>query len=268
MKQKPNLCAYCREARLLTRDHIWPACFLERRKGWAGFTLAARKVHGGEQTVRDVCRACNNELLSPLDVYFCELDAKYLAKTYGFDETVEFEYDYHLLVRALLKISYNTARANGSDTPELRETASYILGKSNRPRKLEVVVELVRPIFVDRSAAGLTIPPKEVRPTTFRAARSRLETDYGQRLITRVVTVNSFFFHMIIGESSLLEEEFDQSVHRFSTEALPGSQLLSPSHQVITLKTSGQDGVRSHLPQLSVFRDQYREFFDKQKQKT
>jgi hypothetical protein len=264
VKRKPNRCAYCGEARLLTREHIWPKCFLERRPGWAAFTLAAWKVHGGDQTVRDVCQPCNNDILTPLDAYFCKLDEEFFVHTHGFNSEVEFVYDYDLLTRSLLKIAYNTARANGSATEELRNTALYILGRAGRPSKVAVVAELVKPAYVERSPSGLTIPPKEVRPLAFRSARTRLETDYARGITTRLVAVNSFFFHLLLGQEALEVPEFARTVERFSTD-VRGCVAVDPSVNRIVLRSSEQDGVTSHLPQFAAFRDQYRHFFDKQK---
>jgi len=265
VKRQNKVCAYCGESSVLTREHIWPRCFLARRPGWANFSLAGRRVHGGDQVIRDVCGACNNNSLDALDIYFCELDEKFFSHSHGFGAAVQFQYDYDRLTRALLKIAFNTARANRSTTPELCKTAAYILGTAVRPSGLAVVVELVKPVYVDQTASGLIVPPRELRPEAYRSARTRLETDYADRISTRLVAVNSYFFHIVFGIGDLSVSELAELVLRFSRELAPGSVILDPASKEARLESSQQDGGRSHLPQIAAFQADYREFFGRRK---
>src|SRR5262249_19177062 len=102
-------------------------------------------------------------------------------------------------------------------------------------------------------------------PLAFRSARTRLETDYATHLITRLVAVNSFYFHLVLGQADLSALQFSSAVRRFSSEVLPGSVVLKPNCERVLLHSSEQDGIRSHLPKLVAFRDQYGDFFEKRR---
>src|SRR3989304_9350062 len=122
-----GICAYCKEDKKLTREHVWPNCVLKRRKYiTAHFSVKSEKVHGADYIVKDVCEECNNIILSKLDNYFCQLYDQYLQHKIDPEMEIEFKYDYNLLSRALLKIAYNTARLGISDTTVLSNTSPYI----------------------------------------------------------------------------------------------------------------------------------------------
>lgn len=106
-------CAYCGTTNPLTKEHIWPKGIINRVPSYIGrYTERANKVQAGELVIKDVCQFCNNGSLSKLDDYLCNLfdsSFKDFVREY---ETVNFAYDYDLLARVLLKLSFNTARAS------------------------------------------------------------------------------------------------------------------------------------------------------------
>ena len=119
-------CAYCDGAGPLTRDHVWPECFLARiGRTAAHFSHQSGKVHGADYVVAENARNwCNNEILNELDSYFCALYDEFFAELRGFDSRLAFVFDFDLLARTLLKIAYNSARAGGSDHEYLRQVRS------------------------------------------------------------------------------------------------------------------------------------------------
>jgi hypothetical protein len=103
----PRLCAYCGSEGTLTREHLWPAS-LHRRlveaNSQSGNLFWLRRINKeieGEPTLKDVCVACNNGVLSHLDAYICQLFDRYFARIVQRHERVQFRYDYHLLKRSL-----------------------------------------------------------------------------------------------------------------------------------------------------------------------
>jgi len=99
-------CAYCGSAGPFTDDHVWPSCFLDRfGRHAAHFSVRGQQVHGADYVVKDVCKTCNSERLSPLNAYFCRLYDEYFRFLHDFDSEVTFRYDFNLLARSLLKIS-------------------------------------------------------------------------------------------------------------------------------------------------------------------
>lgn len=86
----------------------------------------------GTPVVRDVCRHCNNITLCALDGYMAEVNREYLSVPPPTDGVL-FRYDYHRLLRYLLKVWYNSARAGGLAVAEHARFAPYILGQEREP---------------------------------------------------------------------------------------------------------------------------------------
>ncbi|MCG7867004.1 MAG: hypothetical protein JAY74_11625 [Candidatus Thiodiazotropha taylori] len=252
-----KLCAYCRADTTLTKEHVWPSCFLDRMgREYAHYSPRSGKVHGADYVVRDVCSECNNKRLTPLDSYFCELFNSQLSEPKGAQESVELKYDYDLLCRALLKISYNTARSAGSETEPFEPFIKYVLTGEDRPYGLSLVVELVSPSFVRHDNGSV----EEVRPTMYRSARGELRTKHGTAVLVRVVAVFSFFFHILLTRHPQDRGAFQMATNEFLAE-IDGTMLLDPTKDSVQLRSSAQDSLRSMLPLLHGKRDEYSNFF-------
>jgi len=255
-------CAYCGSVGKLSKEHVWPSCFLERLEGnHAHFSPKSGRVHGGDYIVCDVCEQCNNEKLSPLDSYFCRLYDLYFSNPRGPNEEVLFEYDYDLLARVLLKIAYNTARSAGSETSPFIRTTDYILYGNKRPTGISIIGELVSPTFVvdPKDPAHM----KEIRPTMYRSALCQLKTPHGYAVLLRIIAVNSFFFHLLITREPSNQTIFNRAVRELINR-VSGTVLLKPEYTSVTLRTSPQDSLSSMLPLLHGKHREYKEFFDGQ----
>jgi hypothetical protein len=194
----PRQSAYCDQAARLTKEHVWPDCFLERFGNQvAKFSIRGQKVHGADYEVRDVCGTCNAQRLGPLDAHFCEMYDRYFQHLHDFNSTVEFQYTFDPLARALLKIAYNSARAGVSNPAPLATLRKYIIGVDPTPVHLAILVELLAPSIVEEPSAHGTIATK-ILPRMFRSAVSQFLGPGGDRVLSRVVGVNSFFFHLVV----------------------------------------------------------------------
>ena len=254
-------CVYCSRPGALSRDHVWPECFLERfGVTVAKFSVKARRVHGADYVVRDVCPTCNSGPLSVLDTYFCAMYDDYFHILSDLGSTVVLHYDFDLLARALLRIAFNSARGAGSETAQLAAVAGYLIGTAPRPAQLAVFAELVAPTFVDDGQGGR----RKVFPNMFRSATTQLLTPKGPQILTRIVAINSFFFHIVLPRESMTVEEFEVAAGELGA-AIQGVVRLRPESSDLILKTSPQEGLPSFLPHLEAFRNQYEKFFAKQK---
>lgn len=257
-------CAYCDAVGPLTKEHVWPECFLSRMgREAAHFSHQSGRAHGSDYVVGDVCENCNNSLLSKLDVYFCQLYDEYFAEARRASSTVRFAYDYDLLARALLKISYNSARAAGSDDSYLRPLRAYILLGQSRPTQLAVFGELVSPtVIIDPTeVTGV----REVLPSgLYRTIISKLLTPRGGQVRTRVVAVNSFYFHLAIPARSLSSREFEEAASEIAT-AIPGVVRLSVGPPEIQLSSSPQDAISTVIPHVTRNMETYQEYFRKRR---
>jgi len=140
-------CAYCDKPCTPTKEHIWPAGIL-RQKGAPNFALTpgGDRFYEGEPQIKDVCAECNNVKLSTLDSYLGDSYAKQFSKKIGFRQTTNFGYNYDLLLRSLLKIAFNSHRANNdkSQISFFENIKGYILCGTNRPQtdiRLQIVTE-------------------------------------------------------------------------------------------------------------------------------
>lgn len=251
-------CAYCGSAGSFTADHVWPSCFLDRfGRHAAHFSVRGKRVHGGDYVVNDVCEACNSKRLSPLDSYFCRLYDEYFAHLHDFDSAVELHYDFDLLARSLLKIAYNTARQGVSDPGPVAAFRGFVLGQEFRPTQLAVLAELVSPWMVPQADGTIC----KVMPNMYRSMLGQLLYPGGERILVRIVAVNSFYFHLIVPLTKLAQAEFDSAVIEFA-ERVKGVMQLFPDLDRVTIHTSPQDGIRSVIPQLRAYREQYLQFFE------
>lgn len=143
-----NTCAYCRKPGKLTREHLYPQFLLRYSgKSFLGYNEAADKVLPGERVIRDVCSKCNNEVLGALDGYgHTYFRANNLDQSFTEEATTEIVYDYDLLLRWVLKISYNSFRTVDFSDDPFASLVPYILTGKDRPKLkfVRMLVEVIR----------------------------------------------------------------------------------------------------------------------------
>jgi hypothetical protein len=134
-------CAYCGEPARVTREEIFPKFLARADPTYGTFVDATRGglVSRSAPTKKDVCAACNNGPLSDLDGYGAKLYKTCFAAPVIPPVDIVLRYDYHKLLRWLLKLSYNDARSIGPQARTknhaeiLRQFAPYILGRESYP---------------------------------------------------------------------------------------------------------------------------------------
>ncbi len=124
-------CVYCGSDEKNTREHIisnsilslFPECYLT-------FDYVRNCVHKSDPVVNDVCKDCNSTI-SYIDAYAGDLIDKYFIKNYEKDDELDFEYDYTMIQKMLIKFAYNDIRAHRDDvsffTDKIKE---FILNKN------------------------------------------------------------------------------------------------------------------------------------------
>lgn len=128
-------CAYCKEKRPLTREHIFPASIIEahtitnrQNRFWLS---RIQKEIPSDPVIKDVCGVCNSGFLSDLDSHGIKFFKETCLAEINYDldyHTINF--DYHLLKRWLMKIGFNSARANDNFGINAYEhMLPYIFGK-------------------------------------------------------------------------------------------------------------------------------------------
>ncbi len=249
----------------MTKEHVWPDCFLKRRKDiTAHFSVKNKKVHGADYVVKDVCDECNSIILSDLDSYFCELYDLYFSKVVGPTDEVLFEFDFNRLSRVLLKIAYNSSRGGITDPTVLASTAPFIIGKESGPNGLIVLLEIVSPTTI-LAINDKQITHKEIPPLAYRSALTKLLTPNGNKVLSRLVGVNSYYFHLFIPNQRLTNIEI-KTIRREVLRTLRGAVCLNNKRQV-KIVMSRRDGIGTLLPQIISEFNQYKGFFAKERTK-
>jgi hypothetical protein len=126
--------------------------------------------------------------------------------------------------------------------------------------QLVIFAELTSPTMVPQSDGSIC----KVMPNMYRSILGQFLSPGGDRILLRVVAVNSYYFHLIVPLKDLPQADFDSAVNQFS-EKLKGIVRLSPGLGEVTIHTSPQDGIRSMIPQMRKHREQYRKFFAKKR---
>jgi len=132
----PKVCAYCGASNVrFTREEVFPGFLVRLHPNYS--SNLARRLPGvvlpKPLVVRDVCAKCNSVQLSALDNYVASLSRQSLRRTVRPGERARLTYDHHLLARWLLKVAYNSSRANGEPVRHFRALIPYMLGQVARP---------------------------------------------------------------------------------------------------------------------------------------
>lgn len=244
----PN-CEYCRQPGPLTKEHLWPTS-LHRRlhavnqqtKNIFWLSRLQREIPN-EPQIRDVCAYCNNVTLSTLDDYMCRLfDSTFTRIVERYAEVV-FEYDYHLLKRWLLKMSYNSARIHNSpDRGALKCVLPYILGADLRMgRSIQLFVRLVHPQVISESETSKDGDPQTkvvIDPSIHRLGHVIFRAHgIGQKTL-RAIHLRSYTFYLAYWQPGNGRAEQKDFAEIFK-QGMPGVQLLLPSDEKIKLFCDG-----------------------------
>jgi len=114
--------------------------------------------------IHDVCDKCNNGPLSELDAYFCSLNTNYFSKIVHPGDCVHFQFNFHFLLRALLKILYNVVRARKWPRDNWQETSQYILGKLDHSAGFRIFLQLLIPTPATKTDLPVSPGTKEIPP--------------------------------------------------------------------------------------------------------
>lgn len=220
-------CAYCEENLPVTKEHIWSDCLIEKYEDISTYNKKENKFYKGDPTIKDVCGNCNNILLSKLDSYICNLYDLLFHRILLPGEGTRIEYEYDMLLRALLKISYNSSRANASDKviKAHRSLAKYILHGQFRPSVALrlLVVTASRAINLDAGSESL------LEPKHLRCAEIPYDGPLSNRFAVRLVAINCYWFYIIIPYKNEPPHKWRAFFTGFSNWKLQPGLLVSPS---------------------------------------
>ena len=226
-----RVCAYCAKEAPLTREHLWPGGIIKRAKDLnTSYFGKLNKFIDAELTIKDVCAECNNGPLSELDTYICELfDAQFCRQVVR-REVRTFLYDYEKLLRWLLKISFNTARANDSDVVVLSRYANYVLMGGEPPNDVQVRLELIHTSKNPNWSPDNGVK-KEIPASSIRCARTDMPENPLPGTTVRLVALYGFYFWLVVTPANVDTTRLYQR--------LPGKPLSPNSNKLSLHPTRG-----------------------------
>lgn len=198
-------CAYCDAFCQPTREHIVPRWYSVTPGDSESFNARQPFTHlKGDLMVKDVCASCNGGVLSKLDAYGKKLYDEIFSVTARYGDVQEVSFDVIQLSRWLLKLSFNSGRANGTDLPVLKQYRDVILGKESIGQNFFLACHLIGPSIADenqkliRPATDDDPKEKVIHPHWFRICQLRLPLSPITQIVQRQVLINSYSFSIIV----------------------------------------------------------------------
>ncbi len=236
-----KVCAYCGKGGPLTREHVLPSFFLVQNPKYRTFISEAAKwkVLRSPPVIRDVCAPCNNCPLAKLDEYGSKLSSRYFARFIEKGSCVEFSVDYHSLLRWLLKISYNNARAIGRFVSGHKPFIPYILGNtSSPPMAVDLLVGLIEPVPTNRAEQDANLG-SNLYPKLHRIGDIRVPVLQSHVHLARFVSFNSYAFVFIAWKPGTPRPSRRRAVSKI--EVMNGYYLLRDGLTRLRLRGRGLD---------------------------
>jgi hypothetical protein len=231
-----KICAYCGAADPATKEHIWPKSLIDKYESLRTYNPKTNKYFVGDPVIKDVCSYCNNEDLSKLDAYLSKLYDQSFCRIVMPGEDVTFEYNYELLLRSILKISYNSSRAFG-DKKVI--TAHEVFKKYIIKGGYSAPVLLRLQIVTGASIVGRTGGPERVlNPEAMRCATMDYDGALKHRFLIRMVAVNSYWFYLILSYKKEPEHKWKEFLNGFSSWATPAGVAVKKGDQSIYIPVS------------------------------
>jgi hypothetical protein len=220
-------CAYCDKPEKLTKEHIWPSTLIRKFEDLLTYNKSQNKLYKGDPLIKDVCGACNNIHLSKLDSYLSKLFDEHFKEILNPGDSANLEYDYDLLLRGLLKISFNSARAAASEKiiTAHQKFTKYIL-EGGHCGKIMLRLQIV--------TASKAINPQDntekmVRPEILRCADIGYDGELSKQFMIRMIAINSFWFYIIIPYAYESPTNWRTFLNGFCNWEIRPGVLVSPS---------------------------------------
>lgn len=208
-------CVYCKSTTNLTKEHIFPSAIIKSfNVELLSMTDKSDYHFKGDPVIGDVCAECNNGILSQLDADFVTCFKNQMLTPLKPGNEITFEYEYDLLLRELLKISYNSARASngGYNARAILEKYIPFIITGNKNKKVDSII-LSLLIVTSANMVNLETGKHEepLEPYLLRSASIGGLNLNPNNYIVRMVAFNSFWFFLLIPKrsvTSIVKKEF------------------------------------------------------------
>lgn len=254
MLPEKRRCAFCREQKKLSREHVFPNGVIQKMdEDILSVNDKVDKVFKSDLVVKDVCEACNNGVLSDVDRRFVKIFENNMLHPLQPGDNAEFEFDYNDLLRGLLKISYNSARASvdGSKAvAALKKYVPYVLGKAESAPEVTLRLQIVT------SSNVFNCKTNKVEGTMdaelLRSCKVSYNGPHHSKFLIRLLAFNSFWFYLFIplkpvsaSKRKAFIDGFRSSFHLAGVPVLESMSSISiPKEKTTYMDPSLVEGMR------------------------
>jgi hypothetical protein len=227
-----KICAYCKEAKPLTKEHIWPSGFIKRFADDAlTYNKKTNSLFKSDPVIKDVCAECNNVKLSLLDSYLCKLFDAYFHGVIPAGSPAAIHYDYDKLLRGLLKMSFNSVRTQSEENDKIKthdKFSNFILEGGYRPNDVQVRLLIVTTSKMFEPVKGYI---GDLEPDFFRCVDINYTGSLSNRFIVRCVMIKSYWFYIILSKKREGRAKWNQFNRAFENWLIqPGILLEEGCH--------------------------------------
>lgn len=254
-----TICAYCQQDRQATREHIIPSFIYafqkELEQSVTGWNEVANKMIKGEAKIKDVCAECNNGVLGQLDSYGKQFlsESGLLVQNYT-KISLSLKYDYSLLLRWLLKVSFNSSRTDGVQSSVFKEHVPYILGLDPPPPRYRVaiLVYLSAPVIIENDSSfpqsfiAIAQGSSRLNPFLVRLGYGGVSND---RYIHRINVLGPAVFQLVLFNDGILPGHAAAEI-RSIVKAQPGAVELNQKRGQVLLSAGKQTWFDLYGPQI------------------
>lgn len=234
-----RICAYCGSDKESTKEHIIPAFLyrhLKNHGGHEGWNERAGKILRNEAQIKDTCANCNNRLLGNLDAHASKMLQNSGVFTPNFlSDFATLEYDYSLLERWLLKVSFNSARACNNAPNIFQKHVPYMLGKQKRSQDIFVFAGIHKPVkLTEQQMLKYQVPFDSNGLSNPFFVRIIRVPQYDDDFVVRPFVIGSFLFLIVLFCNQIPPVLKSTKVSKLLNK-YPKIQIIKPSSRSIRL---------------------------------
>lgn len=251
LETKKN-CAYCKSTTNLTKEHIFPSAIIKSFDiELLAMTDKSDYHFKGDPVIGDVCAECNNGILSQLDAYFVTCFKNQMLTPLKPGDEITFEYDYDLLLRELLKISYNSARASNGGYDARTTLEKHIPFIITGNKKVDgVILSLLIVTSANRIDVETGKPEEPLEPYLLRSTSIGGLNLNPNNYIVRMVAFNSFWFFLLIPKRSVTSKMKKEFWDEFKSKTHLHGVLLKKSNTSIKITKDKTTYLHPHLTEM------------------
>lgn len=237
-------CAYCNQTASMTREHLIPASIGRifsdnlKAKPKSFIPRDGGKYVDREQVIKDVCAPCNNIILGGLDEYMARSFIPQCLNYIYEGDNHELCYDYIQLSKWLIKVGFNSARANKSDDHLLKPHRQFVLGESPIPKRIAIYALAVT--LTKLSPYEMTEYHKQsgelveyMYPDLVRISQIGFPSTHLNQCVTRAYIFKSVMLVLLLGKNKMKATLFDELKNDYREYQQDAVELKSYSSSTI-----------------------------------